>query len=70
MASKMFSLDKADGLKILEALGFSLVSSILAALIALLALPSLELPMWVVPLVPIINGVLYTLKRFVDGQAR
>lgn len=66
----MFSLNKEDGIKILQALGFSLVSSVLAAVIALLAAPSIELPVWVVPMVPILNGVLYALKRFVDGESR
>lgn len=57
-------------MKILQALGFSVTSSVLAAIIAFLAMPDLELPKWMVMLVPLINGFLYSLKRFVDGRAQ
>jgi uncharacterized protein involved in cysteine biosynthesis len=64
--SKKYQLKKEDGSKILKALAFSLASSIIAFLIALI--PSLDIPAEYVFLVPVVNGALYTAKRFFDGE--
>jgi hypothetical protein len=69
MSSKAFSFNKEDGVKILQAFGYSLASASLAALIAFLAMPDLQVPQWAVPLVPIVNALLYGGKRFVDGRS-
>lgn len=70
MASKRFSYDKEDGANLLKVLGYSVASALLAALIAFLALPGLEVPPWVVPLIPAINVALVAVKKFVDGRAK
>lgn len=69
MASKAFSLDKKDLVKIAQAFGYSFASALLAAIIAFLAVPGLELPAWVVPLVPALNAALYAGMKFVEGRS-
>lgn len=64
--SKKYQLNQEDGAKIVKALTFSLASSLIAFLIALI--PSLDIPAEYVFLVPLINGALYTAKRFFDGE--
>lgn len=64
--SKKYQLNKEDGAKILKAFVFSLASSVIAFFIALI--PSLDIPAEYVFLVPIVNGALYTAKRFFDGE--
>lgn len=64
--SKKYQLNQEDGAKIIKALIFSLASSLIAFLIALI--PSLDIPAEYVFLVPLINGALYTAKRFFDGE--
>lgn len=64
--SKKYQLNQEDGAKIVKALTFSLASSLIAFLIALI--PSLDIPAEYVVLVPLVNGALYTVKRFFDGE--
>lgn len=63
--SPKYQLNKEDGIKILQAFSFSLLSSAIGFLILLI--PALDIPPNYVFVIPIINGLLYTLKRFVDG---
>ena len=60
--SKQYSLNKEDAGKILSALFWSLASSALGFFIVIL--PTVNVPTEYIFIIPIINGLLYTLKRF------
>lgn len=64
--SKQYSLNKEDAGKILSALFWSLASSALGFFIVIL--PTVNVPTEYIFIIPIINGLLYTLKRFVEGR--
>lgn len=66
MESKKYRLNAADGTKIMSALFWSLASTAIGFFIVIL--PSIDVPAQYIFVIPMINGLLYTLKRFVDGQ--
>lgn len=66
MNSKMFQLNKEDGLKILKTLGFSIGSCVVLFLINLL--PQVDLPVGFLFLVPVANTLLVALKKWLDDE--
>ena len=64
--SKKYSLNKADFIEILQVLGWTVASTVVAVLISVLA--ELEIPMQYAFLVPIANTVLYTAQRFIASK--
>jgi len=62
--SPKFRLNKEDLLKILKVLGYVAASAVIVELINLV--PSMELPVWCVP---IVNIILVTLKKFFSGES-
>jgi len=64
--SKRWKLDKEDGLKIARVLVYSAGSALIAALVTILA--DLDLPSWVLPLVPVINTGLYALEKWLRDE--
>ena len=62
--SPKFRLNKEDLLKILKVLGYVAASAVIVELINLV--PSMELPVWCVP---IVNILLVTLKKFFSGES-
>ncbi len=66
MESRKYSLNETDVEKIVSAIFWSGLSASLGALI--LVIPDIDVPAAYVILVPVLNTILYTLKRFVDGK--
>lgn len=65
--SARFSLSREDLDKVLTAFVYSGIATILSGLIAVFASPDIELPTWVIPLVPSINTFLYGAFRWAAG---
>ena len=66
MKSLRFHLNKEDGLKILYAFLWSLASTSVVALIALVQ--TAQFPPEILFVVPFINTILYGLKKWIDGK--
>ena len=66
MESKKYSLNSEDLQKIVSALMWSALSTIIGSLI--LIVPNIAVPTAFIVLVPIVNTLLYTLKKFIDGR--
>lgn len=64
--SPKYSLNKEDGIKILEVIAWTVASSVVAVLISILA--ELDVPAQYAFLVPIANTILYTAQRFLAGR--
>lgn len=65
MEHKKFSLNKEDGWKIAQVIGWTMASAFITLLIDLLAQVDFSTYVWAVPMV---NTVLYAMKRFVSGK--
>jgi hypothetical protein len=65
--SARYSLSREDFEKILTAFVFSGLAAIISGLIAVVSSPEIELPAWVVPLVPAINTFLYGALKYSTG---
>lgn len=63
--SAPFHLSPDEKMKILKAAGYSLISMVLAGLLSLLAIPSEQLPLWIVPIVPLLNAFIYGMKLWI-----
>ena len=66
MSSKKYSLNGEDLQKIVSALMWSALSTVIGSLI--LIVPNIAVPTAFIVLVPIVNTLLYTLKKFIDGR--
>lgn len=66
--SKQFSLNMQDLKKIGLVLLWSGASAIVAALITLI--PNIDIPTQYLFLVPVINTILVSIKKFIDGQSK
>ena len=64
--SPKYALNKEDLLGILKALGYSAASAIIASLI--LIIPNLEIPSEYVWVIPIVNVLLVTAKKYFSGN--
>jgi len=64
--SKRYTLNKKDGLKILQVLGWTISSAVIAFAIDLI--PSIDVGANYAWLVPMINTVLVVLKKFVQDK--
>ena len=62
--SASFSLDKADGMRILKVFGWSVTSAALAAAVTLVA--SLKMDPQFMLLVPFFNTLLFSLQQFLQ----
>ena len=65
MSSRKYTLNKEDGLKILEVIGWTTASAIIAIIIEIIAQVDFGSYVWVVPMV---NTILYALKQFIDEK--
>lgn len=63
--SKKYTLNKADLIKIAQALGFAMASALVAFLITIME--QIDFGEYVF-LVPIINVLLYSAKKFLEGE--
>ena len=66
--SAQFSLNGEDAKKIAAAFAYSFAAAAISGLIAVFAAPDVDLPAWMVPLVPAINAFLYGAYRFLVGS--
>ena len=65
MASTKYTLNKEDSKKILEVIGWTTASAVIAVLIEVVAQVDFGSYIWIVPL---INTLLYTVKKFVEEK--
>lgn len=68
--SKRYQLSKEDYKKVINAFLWSTLSMLVAGLIAVFADPSVELPVWVGPLIPAINTFLYGMARWLQDNQK
>ena len=66
--SAAFNLSSEERIKIFKAIGYSVVSVIIAGLIAIFASKDVQLPIWLVPLIPSINAFLYGVKLWMTDN--
>ena len=64
--SQKYTLDKENGLKILKALGYSVISTLVVSLLNIL--PNVDFPAQYLWAVPVINTLLVVAKQYFTEQ--